>query len=95
MVSEVVSTSSARKDYDDCTAKCGRYGIPIYLVVDPYAGEVVLHTEPLRERLQHGAQARVRRGQTPHPPGRRPHLHPRPRRTPPARAGNRRSLRRR
>ncbi|MFE0520794.1 Uma2 family endonuclease [Streptomyces sp. NPDC058954] len=46
LISEVVSTSSARKDYDDCTATYGRYGIPIYLVVDPYAGEVVLHTEP-------------------------------------------------
>ena len=46
LISEVVSTSSARKDYDDCTAKYGRYGIPIYLVVDPYAGKVVLHTEP-------------------------------------------------
>ncbi|MFF4911206.1 Uma2 family endonuclease [Streptomyces sp. NPDC001260] len=46
LISEVVSTSSARKDYDDCTAKYGRYGIPIYLVVDPYATEVVLHTEP-------------------------------------------------
>jgi Uma2 family endonuclease len=46
LISEVVPTSSARKDYDDCTAKHGRYGIPIYLVVDPYAGEVVLHTQP-------------------------------------------------
>jgi len=46
LISEVVSTSSARKDYDDCTAKYGRYGIPIYLVVDPYAREVVLHTQP-------------------------------------------------
>ncbi|SES05661.1 MULTISPECIES: Uma2 family endonuclease [Streptomyces] len=46
LISEVVSTSSARKDYDDCTTKYGRYGIPIYLVVDPYAGEVVLHTQP-------------------------------------------------
>ncbi|MDQ0955840.1 hypothetical protein QFZ24_009849 [Streptomyces phaeochromogenes] len=46
LVSEVVSTSSARKDYDDCTTKYGRYGIPVYLVVDPYAREVVLHTEP-------------------------------------------------
>jgi len=46
LISEVVSTSSARKDYDDCTAKYGRYGIPVYLVVDPYAREVVLHTEP-------------------------------------------------
>ncbi|MEU0118424.1 Uma2 family endonuclease [Streptomyces bobili] len=46
LISEVVSTSSARKDYDDCTAKYGRYGIPIYLVVDPYAQEVVLHTQP-------------------------------------------------
>jgi hypothetical protein len=46
LISEVVSTSSVRKDYDDCTAKYGRYGIPIYLVVDPYAREVVLHTEP-------------------------------------------------
>ncbi|MFF8427145.1 Uma2 family endonuclease [Streptomyces sp. NPDC016566] len=46
LISEVVSTSSARKDYDDCTAKYGRYGIPIYLVVDPYAQEVVLHTRP-------------------------------------------------
>ncbi|MET8980115.1 Uma2 family endonuclease [Streptomyces sp. NPDC004539] len=46
LISEVVSTSSARKDYDDCTAKYGRYGIPVYLVVDPYAGEVVLHTQP-------------------------------------------------
>ncbi|MER5584639.1 Uma2 family endonuclease [Streptomyces asoensis] len=46
LISEVVSTSSARKDYDDCTAKYGRYGIPVYLVVDPYAGEVVMHTEP-------------------------------------------------
>ncbi|WP_405861295.1 hypothetical protein OG407_24770 [Streptomyces sp. NBC_01515] len=31
-ISEVVSTSSARKDYDDCTAKYGLYGIPVYLV---------------------------------------------------------------
>ncbi|MFJ9905831.1 Uma2 family endonuclease [Streptomyces sp. NPDC101152] len=46
LISEVVSTFSARKDYDDCTAKYGRYGIPVYLVVDPYAREVVLHTEP-------------------------------------------------
>ncbi|WP_425834260.1 Uma2 family endonuclease [Streptomyces fractus] len=46
LIAEVVSVSSARKDYDDCTAKYGRYGIPIYLVVDPYAREVVLHTEP-------------------------------------------------
>ncbi|MEV0484182.1 Uma2 family endonuclease [Streptomyces sp. NPDC050508] len=46
LISEVVSTSSVRKDYDDCTAKYGRYGIPIYLVVDPYAQEVVLHTQP-------------------------------------------------
>lgn len=46
LIPEAVSTSSARKDYDDCTAKYGRYGIPIYLVVDPYAREVVLHTEP-------------------------------------------------
>ncbi|MEV8089028.1 Uma2 family endonuclease [Streptomyces nigra] len=46
LIAEVVSTSSARKDYDDCTAKYGRYGIPIYLVVDPYAQEVVLHTRP-------------------------------------------------
>lgn len=46
LISEVVSTSSVRKDYDDCTAKYGRYGIPVYLVVDPYAREVVLHTQP-------------------------------------------------
>ena len=46
LISEVVSTSSARKDYDDCTAKYGRYCIPVYLVVDPYAEEVVLHTQP-------------------------------------------------
>lgn len=46
LISEVVSTSSACKDYDDRTAKYGRYGIPVYLVVDPYAREVVLHTEP-------------------------------------------------
>ncbi|MBC3984876.1 Uma2 family endonuclease [Streptomyces sp. AC536] len=46
LISEVVSVSSARKDYDDCTAKYGRYDIPIYLVVDPYASEVVVHTEP-------------------------------------------------
>ncbi|MFJ6695881.1 Uma2 family endonuclease [Streptomyces sp. NPDC091272] len=46
LISEVVSVSSARKDYDDCTAKYGRYGIPVYLIVDPYAAEAVLHTEP-------------------------------------------------
>ncbi|MCK8676145.1 Uma2 family endonuclease [Streptomyces lichenis] len=46
LISEVVSTPSARKDYDDCTVKYGRYGVPVYLVVDPYAREVVLHTEP-------------------------------------------------
>lgn len=46
LISEVVSTSSARKDYDDCTAKYGRYGIPVYLVVDPYARDVILYTEP-------------------------------------------------
>ncbi|MGW3851540.1 Uma2 family endonuclease [Streptomyces fagopyri] len=44
LISQVVSTSSARTDYDDCTAKYGRHGIPVYLVVDPYAQEVVLHT---------------------------------------------------
>ncbi|MCX4593274.1 Uma2 family endonuclease [Streptomyces sp. NBC_01549] len=41
-----VSVSSARKDCDDCTGEYGRYGIPVYLVVDPYAGEVVVHTQP-------------------------------------------------
>ncbi|MEU1849764.1 Uma2 family endonuclease [Streptomyces sp. NPDC019990] len=46
MISEVVSTSSAREDYDDRTAKYGRYGIPVYLVVDPYVREVVLHCTP-------------------------------------------------
>ncbi|GAA3299938.1 hypothetical protein GCM10020295_39370 [Streptomyces cinereospinus] len=46
LISEVVSISSARKDYDDCTAKYGRHGIPVYLVVDPYAREVVLHSQP-------------------------------------------------
>ncbi|WP_338677836.1 Uma2 family endonuclease [Streptomyces sp. SCSIO 30461] len=46
LIAEVVSVSSARKDYDDCTAEYGRYGIPVYLVVDPYAREVVVHTEP-------------------------------------------------
>ncbi|MGX4736017.1 Uma2 family endonuclease [Kitasatospora griseola] len=46
LIAEVVSVSSARKDYDDCTAKYGRYNIPVYVVVDPYAGEVVVHTRP-------------------------------------------------
>lgn len=46
LIAEVVSVSSARKDYDDCTVKYGRYGIPVYVVVDPYAGEVVVHTRP-------------------------------------------------
>ncbi|GAA2259441.1 MULTISPECIES: Uma2 family endonuclease [Kitasatospora] len=46
LIAEVVSVSSARKDYDDCTAKYARYGIPVYLVVDPYAAEVVVHTRP-------------------------------------------------
>ncbi|MCF3962722.1 Uma2 family endonuclease [Streptomyces fuscigenes] len=46
LISEVVPASSARKDYDDCTAKYGRYGIPVYLVVDPYAAEAVVHTQP-------------------------------------------------
>ncbi|QMU75123.1 Uma2 family endonuclease [Streptacidiphilus sp. PB12-B1b] len=46
LIAEVVSVSSARKDYDDCTAKYGRYGIPVYVVVDPYAAEVVVHTLP-------------------------------------------------
>ncbi|WP_441250489.1 Uma2 family endonuclease [Kitasatospora sp. McL0602] len=46
LIAEVVSISSARKDYDDCTAKYGRYGIPVYVVVDPYAAEVVVHTQP-------------------------------------------------
>ncbi|MDH6123125.1 Uma2 family endonuclease [Kitasatospora sp. GP82] len=46
LIAEVVSVSSARKDYDDCTAKYGRYGIPVYVVVDPYAEEVVVHTQP-------------------------------------------------
>ncbi|WP_236240592.1 Uma2 family endonuclease [Streptomyces sp. CC228A] len=41
-----MSVSSARKDYDDCTAKYGRYCIPVYLVVDPYTAEVVVHTQP-------------------------------------------------
>lgn len=47
LIAEVVSTSSARKDDDDCTAKYGRYGIPVYVVVDPYAKEVVVHTQPV------------------------------------------------
>ncbi|MGW1161381.1 Uma2 family endonuclease [Streptomyces sp. NPDC002519] len=46
LIAEVVSVSSARKHYDDCTAKYGRYGIPVYVVVDPYAAEVVVHTQP-------------------------------------------------
>ncbi|MFI6287080.1 Uma2 family endonuclease [Streptomyces sp. NPDC051018] len=46
LIAEVVSVSSARKDYDDCTGKYGRYGIPVYVVVDPYAEEVVVHTQP-------------------------------------------------
>ncbi|MGY0058220.1 Uma2 family endonuclease [Streptomyces sp. LZ34] len=92
LISEVVSTSSARKDYDDCTAKYGRYGIPIYLVVDPYAREVPAHRAH-RKRLQHGPHTRIRHRQAPHPAGRRPHLHPRPRRTPPVGAGSRRPLR--
>ena len=46
LISEVVSTSSVRKDYDECTEKYGRHGIPIYLIVDPYAREVVLHSKP-------------------------------------------------
>ncbi|MGW6395594.1 Uma2 family endonuclease [Streptomyces sp. NPDC055103] len=46
LIAEVVSVSSARKDYDDCTAKYGRYGIPVYLVVNPYVAEVVVHTQP-------------------------------------------------
>ncbi len=46
LIAEVVSVSSARKDYDDCTAKYGRYGIPVYVVVDPYAAEAVVHTQP-------------------------------------------------
>jgi Uma2 family endonuclease len=46
LIAEVVSTPSVRKDYDECTEKYGRYGIPIYLIVDPYAREVVLHTGP-------------------------------------------------
>ncbi|MFJ2110525.1 MULTISPECIES: Uma2 family endonuclease [unclassified Streptomyces] len=46
LIAEVVSVSSARKDYDDCTAKYGRYGIPVYVVVDPYAAEVIVHTQP-------------------------------------------------
>ncbi|GAA3045837.1 hypothetical protein GCM10020229_66410 [Kitasatospora albolonga] len=46
LIAEVVSVSSARKDYDDCTAKYGRYGIPVYVVVDPYTAEVVVHSQP-------------------------------------------------
>ena len=46
LIAEVVSMSSVRKDYDDCTAKYGRYSIPIYMIVDPYAAEVIVHTEP-------------------------------------------------
>ncbi|MEK2488559.1 Uma2 family endonuclease [Kitasatospora purpeofusca] len=46
LIAEVVSVSSARKDYDDRTAKYGRYGIPVYVVVDPYAAEVVVHSQP-------------------------------------------------
>ena len=45
-VDACVVSSLFDKVYDDCTAKYGRYGIPIYLVVDPYAQEVVLHTQP-------------------------------------------------
>ncbi|GGS88491.1 MULTISPECIES: Uma2 family endonuclease [Streptomyces] len=46
LIAEVVSAPSSRKDHDDCTAKYGRHGIPVYVVVDPYAGEVVVHTRP-------------------------------------------------
>ncbi|MFD9036417.1 hypothetical protein ACFVZW_35565 [Streptomyces sp. NPDC059567] len=38
--------SPAHKDYDDRTAKYGRYGIPVYAVVGPCAGEVAAHTQP-------------------------------------------------
>ncbi|MER7960307.1 Uma2 family endonuclease [Streptomyces sp. NPDC096030] len=48
LIAEVVSVSSARKDYDDCTAKYARYGIPVYLIVDPYAQEAVVHTQPAK-----------------------------------------------
>ncbi len=33
LIAEVVSLSSTREDYDDCTAKYGPYGIPAYVVV--------------------------------------------------------------
>ncbi|MEU3146597.1 MULTISPECIES: Uma2 family endonuclease [unclassified Streptomyces] len=92
LISEVVSTSSARKDYDDCTTKYGRYGIPIYLVVDPYAQEVVLHTQPTATGCIAAHTHKYGTGKPPHPPGRRPHLHPRPRRTPAFRARGRRPL---
>jgi Uma2 family endonuclease len=49
LIAEVVSTSSVRTDYDECTVKYARYGVPIYLVVDPYQREAVVHTRPSAE----------------------------------------------
>ncbi|WP_234334687.1 Uma2 family endonuclease [Streptomyces sp. NRRL B-1347] len=45
LIAEVAPASLVCENYDGCTAKYGRYGIPIYMVVDPYAGEVSVHTE--------------------------------------------------
>ncbi|MFB7938743.1 hypothetical protein [Streptomyces sp. NPDC056049] len=46
LFAEVVSVSSACKDCDDRTAKCGLNGIRVYLAVDPYAAEALVHGWP-------------------------------------------------
>jgi Uma2 family endonuclease len=43
---EVVSPSTARRDYDLKPGVYGRAGIPIYLIADPYRAELVIYSLP-------------------------------------------------
>lgn len=46
LIVEVVSVSFARKDYEYCTEKHGCYSVPVFVAASPYAGEVIVHTQP-------------------------------------------------
>ncbi|WP_225447614.1 Uma2 family endonuclease [Streptacidiphilus sp. P02-A3a] len=60
LIAEVVAVSSARKDYDDCTATYGRCGIPIYAAPDRAGRRAHPHHRPGRAAPPRGRLTRQR-----------------------------------